>query len=168
MTCCSVSQNVRTELDQDPTFQTRSRDIYSPRPSNMAATSKTLLSGANAIKVWWWSVFREVRSRGSGVCSNLCENHLFFVCRQRTEVVSWLPTALLAVSVRWREILFCFLFSDPIIIGPRNCLFSDSSLAAWYVRYNIQHSHKKRRQPHRVCDHYYWTPDGALSVLFGW
>ena len=41
----------------------------------------------------------------------------FFLCRQLAENDKSLPTTLPAGSIRSREILFCFLFSDGIIIG---------------------------------------------------
>ena len=40
-----------------------------------------------------------------------------FLCRQRTEMTHHYRRHCSRVSVRWREILFCFLSSDPIIVG---------------------------------------------------
>ena len=78
-------------------------------------------SGAYTLQVLSSSVPCEARTRGGGEA--LRAKNTFFLCRQRTEMTHHYRRHCSRASVRWRDTLFCFLFSDPTIVGLKKSFF---------------------------------------------
>ena len=115
----SVSQKNDTELGQAPTSQARPRDTDHLRPSNLAARTLSLVE--HTLSKFGGDPCPARRGITAAVKCYVRKAR-FFLCWQRTEMTHHYRRHCTRVSVRWKEILFCFLFSGTIIVGL-NSLF---------------------------------------------
>ena len=110
---CSVSQKVDTEPGQPPTPQARPQDTDHLSPSNLGARTLSLVEHT-LFKCGGDFVSCEAKIRGSGEV--LCAKSTFFSLLLKQNESS---QNLVWVSTPRRGKQFCFLFSDPIIVGFR-------------------------------------------------
>ena len=102
------------EMGQAPTSQARPRDTGHLRPSNSAARTLSLVE--HALSTFGGDPCPVRRGLGTAVKFYVRKTR-FFLCRQRTEMTHHYRRHCSRVSVRRSEILFCFVFSDPIMVG---------------------------------------------------
>ena len=102
-----------SELGQAPTSQARPRDTDHPRPSNLGARTLSLVE--HKISKFCRDPCPVRRGLVAAVKCHVRKES--FLCSQRSETTHHHRRHGRRVSVRRREILFCFLFSDPITVG---------------------------------------------------